>query len=102
MGLSPGLERERVDRAFLGLGQPVVGSGVGLGQHLVGPVVGMGQHVEPRVDLAGPAVGYRSRALAFVEQPPVTVQPESGAWYYCVDPPGYFPYVAPATGRGSP
>jgi hypothetical protein len=31
--------------------------------------------------------------LAFVERPAVTVQPESGNWYYCVDPAGYFPYV---------
>lgn len=33
-------------------------------------------------------------ATTFVERPAVVVQPESGAWYYCVDPPGYFPHVA--------
>jgi len=32
--------------------------------------------------------------MTFVERPAVVVQPEGGAWYYCVDPPGYFPHVA--------
>jgi len=33
-------------------------------------------------------------ATTFVERPAVVVQSEGGAWYYCVDPPGYFPHVA--------
>jgi hypothetical protein len=32
--------------------------------------------------------------MTFVERPAVVAQPEEGAWYYCVDPPGYFPHVA--------
>jgi hypothetical protein len=62
----------RVDRAVVGLGQPLVGfdvvgqSGVGtlvgMGQHLVGPVVGVGRHVGPGVDVAESALGDLVRA----------------------------------------
>jgi hypothetical protein len=29
----------------------------------------------------------------YIEQPPVYINPEPGYWYYCPDPPGYYPYV---------
>jgi hypothetical protein len=30
----------------------------------------------------------------FIEQAPAVTEPVGGAWYYCIDPPGYFPHVA--------
>jgi hypothetical protein len=40
--------------------------------------------------------GYYSPPPAYVQPPQVYVQPEQpqqNFWYYCQDPPGYYPYV---------
>ena len=94
-GITAGLSRRLAARGLVSRGWH--GGFWGPRVYIGGPIWYPGPYAYPCYPVYAPPV----YAPPVVEEPspPAYVEPRSAAyWYYCQDPPGYYPYVASCAG----